>query len=99
MHIGGVARLTPGFGILLRKQRPQPVLVVAVRLFDAGGRPPVALMARGAAKFIGIMRAQQFRIGMAGESPGILIRMLLALASHDRSRDPKRLAGVHVAGL
>src|SRR4029077_8353135 len=65
----------------------------------AGGRPPVALMAGGAAKFIGIMCAQKFRVGMAGESPGILIRMLLALASHDRSRDPKRLAGVHVAGL
>ena len=98
-HVGGVAGLATGFGILLGKQRPQPVLVVAVGLFHAGGGPAVALVAGRAAELVGIVRLQQFRIGMAGEGEGILIRFLFALGGHDRGRELDRLARVHVAGL
>ena len=58
VHIGGVASLATGFGILFRKQRPQPVLVIAVSLFHAGGGAAVALMARRATELVGIMRLQ-----------------------------------------
>ena len=45
------------------------------------------------------MRLQQFRLGMAGESASILIRLLLSLRRHYRGRDLKRFPRVHVAGL
>ena len=78
-HVGGVASLASGFGILLGKQRPQPVLVVAVSFFDAGGGASIALVARRAAELVGIVHLQQFRVGMAGEGVGILVGLLLAL--------------------
>ena len=61
MHVGRVASLAARFGILLGKQRPQPVLVIAVSFFDAGGGASIALVARRAAEFVGIVRLQQFR--------------------------------------
>src|SRR6478736_4843346 len=79
VHIGGMAGLATGLGILLGKQWPQPVLVVAVGFFHAGGGPTVALVARRATELVGIMRLQQFGVGMAGEGAGILIRLLFAL--------------------
>ena len=88
IHVGGVAGLASGFGILFGKQRPQPVLVVAVGFLDAGGGAAVALVAGRAAELVGIVSLQQFRLGMAGEGVGILVGLLLALARHDRGRDP-----------
>ena len=44
-HVGRVASLTTGFNILLGEKRPQPVFVVAVRLFNARGGASIALVA------------------------------------------------------
>ena len=54
-----VALLAAGLDVLLVMQRPQPVLVVAVRLFDAGERHAVAAMAGRAAEAVGIVDLEQ----------------------------------------
>src|SRR3984893_9566281 len=74
------------------------MLVVAVRLFNTGGGAAIALMARRAAKFIGVVSLQQIRLGMAGERAGILIR-LFSLQGHGRGCQLDRLARAHVAGF
>ena len=58
VHIGSVASLATSFGVLFRKQRPQPVLVIAVSFFNAGGGAAIALMTRRATKLVRIMRLQ-----------------------------------------
>ena len=99
MHIRGMASLAAGLNVLFRKQRPQPVLVIAVRFFDAGGSAAIALVAGRATEFVGIMGLQQFRLGMAGEGARVLVRLLLALAVMTAAVISQRLAGIHVAGL
>src|SRR5579862_3568161 len=44
-HVGSVTSLATGFGIFLGIERPEPVLIIAVRLFDAGGGTPISLVA------------------------------------------------------
>ena len=83
-HVGRVAILATRLRIFLGKQRPQPVLVVAVPLLDAGGGAAIALMAGRAAELFRIVNLQQLRFGMADEGLGIFIRLLLALCRHRR---------------
>src|ERR1700738_3121316 len=83
-HVGGMAGLAPSLHGLFREKGPQPVLVISVGLLDAGGGASVALMARRTAKLFRIMDLQKFRLGMAHESLGVLIRLLLALRHHHR---------------
>ena len=54
-HVSRVTGLASCFDVLLRKERPQPVLVISVRLLNAGGGAPIALVARRATKFIWIV--------------------------------------------
>src|SRR5207244_13535725 len=61
-HVGRVTGLASCYDVLLRKERPQPVLVISVRLLNAGGGAPIALVARRATKFIWIV---DFGIGRA----------------------------------
>ena len=98
-HVGGVASLAACLNILLRKHRPQPVLVVAVRLFNARGSAAVALMARRAAKLVRIVNLQQVGFRMAYECPGKLVRFLLALGRHQGRCNLQGLANAHVAGF
>ena len=58
IHVGGVAGLAARFDILFGKERPQPVLVVAVSFLDAGGRASIALVAGRAAELVGIVNLQ-----------------------------------------
>src|SRR6267143_2675374 len=67
-HVGSVTVLAAGLGIFLGKQRPQPVFIVTVSFFNAGSSAAIALMARGAGEFLGIVILQQFRLGMADQS-------------------------------
>ncbi len=97
-HVGLVAGLAAGFHVGFAEERPQPVLVVSVRLFDAGGGPSVALVARRAAKLFGIVDLQQFRFGMADECLCVVVR-LLALRRHRGDREFHRLTSAHVARL
>src|SRR5207245_10420031 len=54
-HVSRVTCLAPCLDVLLRKQRPQPVLVISVRLLDAGGGASIALVARRATKLLWIV--------------------------------------------
>ncbi len=56
-HVGGVAGLASGLRVFFGKQRPQPVLVIAVRLLDAGGGASIALMTGRAAELVRIVNA------------------------------------------
>ena len=94
-----MAGLAPGLRILFRIKRPQPVLVIPVRLLDASGGTTVSLVASGAAKFFRIVNLQQFRFGMADKSRSVFIRLLLAFRRQCRRSDLQRLACSHVAGL
>ena len=57
-HVGGMAGLAAGFDVLLGKQRPQPMLIVSVRLLHAGRGAAVALVAGRAAELVGIVHLQ-----------------------------------------
>ena len=98
-HVGGVAGLAARLRIFFGIQRPQPMLVISVRLFDAGGGASIALVAGRTAKLLRIVNLQQLRLGMADERLCVFVRLLLALAGHGRGRDFQRLARVHVARL
>ena len=75
-HVRGVASLAAGFDIVFWKQWPQPVLVGAMRFFDASGCAAIALMARRAAEFFRIVRFQKFWLRMTGEGVRVLVRLL-----------------------
>ena len=98
-HVGSVTVLAAALGIFLRKKRPQPVFIVAMSFFNAGSSAPIALMARGAAEFLGIVNLQQFRLGMADQSLCVLVRLLLAFLRHRGGRDLQRFARAHMTGL
>ena len=49
------AGLAAGLGILFGIERPQPVLVISVRLFDAGRSAAISLVAGRAPKFVRIV--------------------------------------------
>ncbi len=57
-HIRGVTILAASFHISSGEQRPEPMLVISVGFFDAGGGAAIALMAWRAAKFIGVVDFQ-----------------------------------------
>ncbi len=81
-HVGRMAGLAARLRILFGIQRPQPVLVIPVRLLDAGGGASVALMAGRAAELVRIVNLQKFRLGMTDERVRIFIRLLLAFCRH-----------------
>src|SRR5437868_2217493 len=74
--IFGVALLTASLQIALFKQRPHPMLVVAVRFEVAGRRPPVAPVTTGTTKFVGIVNLQQVPIRMTDKRPRQCVRFL-----------------------
>ena len=55
------------------------MLIISMSFFNAGGGAAIALMARGAAKFFGIVNLQQLRRGMAGKRLGILVGFPVAI--------------------
>ena len=98
-HVGSVAVLATSLRVLLGKQRPQPVLVISVRFLNAGSGTSVALVARRTAEFFRVVYLQQLRFGMAAESIGILVGLLLALGGHRGGSDFQWLPLIHVTGL
>src|SRR6202045_1111850 len=74
------------------------MLVVAVGFLDASSGAAIALMARRAAKFVGIVDLQEIGLGMAGERASVLVG-LLAFEGHGDSGELDRFANAHVAGL
>ena len=84
--------------ILFGIERPEPVLVVAVRLLDARSGAPIALVAGRAAELVGIVNLQQRRVRMADEGLGVVVRRLGALALMKR-RSLHGFARAHVAGF
>ena len=66
-HVGGVALLAAGVEIFGVVERPEPVLVAAVGLFDRVEGAAVAAVAGRAAEFFQRMDLQQLRVGMGGE--------------------------------
>src|SRR5581483_4305376 len=99
VRIRRVAELASRLNVLLLEQRPQPVLVIAVRLLHAGGRAPVALVTRRAAKLLRIVHLQQLFVRMADEGYGVLVRLLGALGRERCRSQRDRLADAHVAGF
>src|SRR5512135_1087810 len=97
-HVTGVAVLAARFYVLLGKQRPQPVLVRAVRLHHAGGGPAVALVAGAATELLRIMNVEQFHIRMADKRARVLV-WLLSRRRHVRRGQLQRFADAQVAGL
>src|SRR5579859_5690710 len=77
-HVGGMAALTARLRILFGIQWPKPVFVISVRLLDAGGRAPVALMTGRAAELLRIVNLQQLRLGVTAQRIGIFVRLLVA---------------------
>src|SRR5438552_359462 len=74
-HVGGVANLAARFVILRCENGPEPMFIVAMSFFSAGGGAPVALMARGTAELVRIVNLQEIGFRVAGEGPRILIRL------------------------
>ena len=98
-HVGGMAGLASGFEILLRVERPEPMLVIAMCFFDAGGRTPIPLVARRAAEFLGIVNLQEVGIGMAHECFCVIVGSLGALRRHRSRSQLYRLANTQMAGF
>ena len=92
-----MASLAAGFGILPGEERPQPVLIIPVRLLNTGGGAPIALMAGRAAEFVWIVDLEEIRIRMADECLSVLIRFLRAFGCERSGSDLQRLAHPHVA--
>src|SRR2546430_5398073 len=80
-HIGGMANLTACFEVSTRKYRPEPVFIIAMRLFNAGGGAPIALVARRAAELVRIVNLQELGFRVAGECAGVFVR-LFAFQGH-----------------
>ena len=97
-HVRGVANLTARLVVSRGEKRPEPVFVVAVGFFNAGGGAAIALVAGRAAVFFGIVNFQKVGFRMAGEGPRIFIR-LFAFQCHGSGGEFHRLANAHVAGL
>src|SRR5207245_1862739 len=57
-YVRGMTALATRLCVLLRIKRPQPMLIISVRLLDAGSGATVSLMARRAAEFLRIMYLQ-----------------------------------------
>ena len=97
--IGGVALLAAGVVVLRIVERPEPVLVAAVRLFHGVERAAVAAVAGRAAEFFVRVELQQVGIGMAGEGSVVALgQAQIGLGErHDDGHD-QRIGG-HVAGL
>ena len=58
-HVRRMAALASRLGIFLRVHGPQPVFVIAMSFFDAGGGAPIALMAGRASELVRIVNLQQ----------------------------------------
>ena len=58
-HVRRMAALASCLGIFFRIHRPEPVLVIAMSFFDAGGGAPVALVTRRAPELVRIVNLQQ----------------------------------------
>ena len=98
-HVRGVALLAAGVVIFRIVERPEPVLVAAVRLFDRVERAAIAAVAGRAAKFFERMELQQVRIGMAGERRVLALGQAeIGLGQRHHHRNHQRI-GAHVAGL
>src|SRR5437588_6950241 len=54
-HVGGVAGLATCFNVFFREQRPEPVLVMAVRFLNAGRGSTVALVTRRTAELLRVV--------------------------------------------
>src|SRR5215469_13891122 len=99
-HVGGVTGLASGFRVFFGEERPQPVLVVAMSFFDAGGGASIALVAGRTTELVGIVHFQKFGRGVADEGAVVLVRLLLPVVLGDgRGGDLQGLADAHVAGL
>src|SRR5438445_2234288 len=72
-HVGGVANLTGRFEICTRKDGPQPVFIVAVRFFNAGGGASISLVARRTAELVRIVSLQKIGFRVAGEGAGVFV--------------------------
>src|SRR5207247_6658156 len=94
-----MASLAARLSILLRKKRPQPVLIIPVSFLNTRSGSPVALVARRAAEFLGVMNLEQVGIRMAHERLSVLIRVLGAFGCERSGSEFQRLESSHVAGL
>src|ERR1700730_10678334 len=97
-HVRGMTGLAASFHISAREQRPEPMLIVAMGFFHAGGGASIALMARRAAELVRVMNLQKIGLGMTGESASILV-WFFALGGHGRGGQLDRLANAQVARL
>src|ERR1035437_2172351 len=88
--VAGVALHAAGFGVGGGKQRPQPVLVIAVRLLRARGSATVAVVAGRAAETLHIVESQQRLVGVADEK---------TLAAHVGRGEHERLPDNPMGGL
>src|SRR5215469_996241 len=97
-HVRSVANLAAGFVVLRGENGPEPVFVIAVSFLDARRGSPISLMTRGAAEPFRIVNLQQVRLGMARESPRVLVR-LFAWQGHGSGSELDRLASAKMARL
>ena len=74
------------------------MLVISVRFLNASGSPSIPLVTGRTAELVRIMGLQQFRLGMAGERPGIVVG-LFPFWRHRCGGQLDGLAGPHVAGF
>src|SRR5260370_17321073 len=75
------------------------MLVISVGFLHARSGATIALMTGRTAELVRIVNLQQLRLGMAGESIGIFVGLLVALRHHRGGGDLQRLAGIEVAGF
>src|SRR5579859_7717769 len=66
-HVGGMALLATGVGVLWVIKRPQPVLVAPMRFLHRIKGSPIPAVAGRAAEFFDGMEFEQIGIGMTGE--------------------------------
>src|SRR5260370_5984532 len=75
------------------------MLVISVGFLHARSGATIALMTGRTAELVRIVNLQQLRLGMAGESIGIFVGLLVALRHHRGGSDLQRLACIEVAGF
>ncbi len=73
-HVRSVALLASGIKIFFVIQRPEPVFVAAVALFDRVQRASISAVAWRAAEFFQRMIFHHVRIGVAGEWRVVALR-------------------------
>src|SRR3989338_2121198 len=89
-HVAGVALLAAGLEVLAVVERPEPVLVAAVGLDDAGGGAAVAAVTGRTAEALRFVNLQELAAGVAREN---------FFAAQVRGGEANRLAGAVVAGV